>query len=180
MRKNRFLKTLLAVYAALLGGCATDSLSTLAPVHGFELSRYLGTWYEVARLDHSFERGLNCVSADYAVRADGRVEVINRGYDAQKKQWQEARGVAVFMGSPNEAFLKVSFFRPFYGLYKVVALDKENYRWAMVAGGNTDYLWLLSRDKTLPTEIKQKLLDQAAHWGFKTDALIWPEPHCAL
>ncbi|MCL4137228.1 UNVERIFIED_CONTAM: hypothetical protein GTU68_043429 [Idotea baltica] len=123
------------------------------PVSEFELNRYLGKWYEIARLDHSFERGLSQITADYSLQDNGRVAVVNRGFSAEEGQWQEAEGKAYFVNSTSEGYLKVSFFGPFYGSYIVFELDKEAYQYAFVSGPNTEYLWLLSRTPTVTPEI---------------------------
>ncbi len=158
-----------------LVGCSTAPPAGVRPVSGFELSRYLGQWYEIARLDHSFERGMRDVSATYSLRDDGSVKVVNRGYDTKKAAWKEAVGRAVFTGDPATASLKVSFFGPFYGGYHVIALDRAHYRWAMVAGPDRDYLWILARDKSLSSEVRERLLTQAVALGFATEQLIWVE-----
>ena len=162
----------LYLLSLLLAGC-TGIPEGVRPVTGFQLDRYLGTWYEIARLDHSFERGLTDVSATYSRRADGGVDVRNRGYDAAKGEWKEALGRAYFLGSPEVGSLKVSFFGPFYGGYHVFALDPD-YRWALVAGYAHDYLWILARERHLPADTLENLLARARQAGFVTDALIFP------
>jgi apolipoprotein D and lipocalin family protein len=156
----------------LLSGCMGKP-DTVEPVTGFELQRYLGTWHEIARLDHSFERGLSQVTAHYSLRADGGVKVINRGYDAKNKKWKEAEGKAYFVNRPDEAFLKVSFFGPFYGSYIVFDLDQEQYEYSLVSGPNTSYFWILARAPNMSTELKQQLVNKAALLGFDTTQLIW-------
>ncbi|UCV12475.1 lipocalin family protein [Dechloromonas denitrificans] len=158
----------------LLSACSTSVPSGLHPITPFELNRYLGQWYEIARLDHSFERGMSDVNATYQLLDDGSVKVINRGYNTQRQAWKEAIGRALFIGDPATASLKVSFFGPFYGGYHVIALDPD-YRWSLVAGPDRDYLWILARDKTLPVEVREQLLSQAKALGFATDKLIWVE-----
>ena len=171
----RRLRTLLLCCPLLLLAACTSVPEGITPVSHFQLDRYLGKWYEIARLDHSFERGLSDVSAQYRRLPDGKVEVINRGYRAEKGDWKEAIGQAVFIGDPTLGSLKVSFFGPFYGGYHVIALDQQNYRWSLVAGPDRDYLWILSRDKTLPAEVREQLLSQAKALGFATDKLVWVE-----
>ena len=163
--------------ASLLGlsACSTAPPEGMTPVTPFDLTRYEGKWYELARLDHSFERGLSDVSATYRAQADGSVEVINRGYDNRRKEWRQAVGRALFTGEPDRASLKVSFFGPFYGGYHVVALDQQDYRWAMVVGPDRDYLWILARDKQLPADVRSGLLGQARELGLDVDKLIWVE-----
>ncbi len=143
------------------------------PVSGFELQRYLGKWYEIARLDHSFERGLVKVSAEYSLREDGGIRVINRGYDPQSETWDEAEGKAYFVEGPDIGRLKVSFFGPFYGAYNILTLDKQEYQYALVAGPNTSYLWILAREPQLDRQILQTLVGQARALGFAVDDLIY-------
>jgi len=156
-----------------LSACSTGVPEGLKPVNPFDVQRYQGQWFEVARLDHSFERGLTDVTATYQAQADGSVAVTNRGFDAAKGQWKQAEGKALFLGDPAVGSLKVSFFGPFYGGYHVIALDQQNYQWAMVAGPDRDYLWILARSPQLPSAVRDALVLQAQQAGFKTDALIW-------
>nr|WP_262927333.1 lipocalin family protein [Phytohalomonas tamaricis] len=153
-------------------GGHTDIPSGTAPIEKLDVERYLGTWYEIARLDHSFERGLSCVTATYEARADGGIKVINRGYDTQKEEWDEAEGKAYFddKHKPNGR-LKVSFFGPFYGGYNILYLD-ESYRHALVAGPSHDYLWILSRTPTMAEADFTALVDFARDKGFDVDGLI--------
>lgn len=169
--RSTFFAPLLAL---LLSACSTSVPSGLHPITPFELNRYLGQWYEIARLDHSFERGMSDVNATYQLLDDGSVKVINQGYNTQRQAWKEAIGRALFIGDSTTASLKVSFFGPFYGGYHVIALDPD-YRWSLVAGPDRDYLWILARDKTLPVEVREQLLSQAKALGFATDKLIWVE-----
>jgi apolipoprotein D and lipocalin family protein len=143
------------------------------PVQNFELERYLGKWYEIARLDHSFERGLSHVSADYTLRKDGGIRVINRGYSSNKESWKQAEGKAYFVDSADKGYLKVSFFGPFYGSYIVFGLDKESYQYSLVSGPNTSYLWILARKPILDNDIKSSLIQKAAAAGFDTSKLIF-------
>jgi apolipoprotein D and lipocalin family protein len=165
-------RSIVAGWALLaLAGC-TGIPETVEPVTGFELERYLGEWYEIARLDHSFERGLEKITATYSMREDGGVRVVNRGYNVAEGRWDEAVGKAYFIGDPNIGRLKVSFFGPFYGAYNIMALDRENYSWALVAGPDYSYLWVLSRAPVMEPGLLEKLLAQAAEAGFDTDAII--------
>jgi len=161
----------LALVAMLCAGCGQIPDGVQA-VDGFDAERYLGTWYEVARLDHSFERGLSRVTATYAARDDGGIDVLNRGYDEEDGEWREARGRARFVGPRDVASLEVSFFGPFYGGYNVIDLD-PGYTIALVAGPNRDYLWILSRDPTpAPAEV-ERLVARARSLGFDTSGLIY-------
>jgi apolipoprotein D and lipocalin family protein len=166
------MKKLLLCVAFLLGGCAVAPPSGVMPITDFELNRYLGKWYEIARLDHSFERGLSNVSATYSPREDGGVKVLNRGFDDRAGAWKDAEGRAYFIGEPTVGSLKVSFFGPFYGGYHIVALDKANYAHAMVGGPDRSYLWILSRTRQLPPAVLDDLLLQAKALGYATDQLI--------
>lgn len=166
------LALMLAGTVAVTACASVSPPSGVKPVTHFDVQRYTGTWFEIARLDHSFERGLDNVSAQYAPNPDGSLKVTNRGFDPGKGAWRESIGRAVFTGPTDVASLKVSFFGPFYGGYHVIALDPD-YRWAMIAGPNRSYLWILSRSRTLDADVKQSLLETARRLGFETDALIW-------
>lgn len=161
----------LIVCAILLSGCL-GMPDSVKPVSGFELNSYLGKWYEVARLDHSFERGLSQVTAEYALREDGGVSVLNRGYSETDGEWKAAEGKAWFVNDPTEGYLKVSFFGPFYGSYVVFELDREHYSYAFVSGPNRDYLWLLSRTPTVAPEVMDSFIRMSAERGFDTSRLI--------
>ena len=163
--------------------CLTSILCCLAacvkvpegtePINGFELNRYLGKWYEIARLDHSFERGLIKVTADYSLRDDGGIKVINRGFNPDKNEWEEATGKAYFADKPDVGQLKVSFFGPFYGAYNILELDKSAYLYALVAGPDRSYLWILARSPELEQTIIDQLVQKAKLLGFPTDELIY-------
>lgn len=156
----------------LLAGCAVTPQG-VTPIENFELDRYLGTWYEIARLDHRFERGLSQVSATYSKRPDGGIDVLNRGLDSRTGQWKEATGRAYFIDEPHVARLKVTFFWPFYGGYNVIALDREHYAYALICGPNRNYLWVLARDRQLDATIIQQLVATAGRLGFETGQLIF-------
>lgn len=142
------------------------------PVNDFEIARYLGKWYEVARLDHSFERGLDNVTADYSLRDDGGVNVKNRGFSRADDEWSEVSGKAYFVNDPGEGYLKVSFFGPFYGSYVVFELDKENYQYAFVSGPDLSYLWLLSRTPEVSAELMTTFIEKSESLGFDTSNLL--------
>jgi apolipoprotein D and lipocalin family protein len=163
-----------AALLLVLTGCA-GTPENVAPVRGFEVERYLGRWYEIARLDHAFERGLEQVTADYSLRDDGGLRVVNRGYDSARQRWEEAEGKAYFTGPRDVGSLKVSFFGPFYGGYNIIELDHEGYQYALVAGPNRSYLWILARQSDLEVSITQRLVAKASGLGFDTDALIFVE-----
>jgi apolipoprotein D and lipocalin family protein len=164
-------KLLIVLACSLLSGCL-GMPEKLRPVENFELSRYLGKWYEIARLDHSFERGLENVTAEYSMRSDGGVSVVNRGFSPAKGEWSEAHGRAYFVDSAREGYLKVSFFGPFYGSYVVFELDRENYRYAFVSGPDLSYLWLLSRTPEVSENVMADFIEKSASLGFDTGNLI--------
>ncbi|WP_394708517.1 lipocalin family protein [uncultured Desulfuromusa sp.] len=166
--------TTLACSLFMLFGCSSAPKG-VTPIATFDLDRYLGTWYEIARLDHRFERSLSHVSATYSSRADGGIDVLNRGYDKKTGEWKEANGRAYFLESPQKGSLKVTFFWPFYAGYHVIALDQQNYSYALVSGPDRDYLWLLSRTPKLEESITQSLVKKAAALGFDTSNLIFVE-----
>ncbi len=151
----------------------------VVPVKNLNISRYLGKWYEIARLDHSFERGLSNVTAEYELRSDDGINVINRGFLAEEDKWKVAEGKAYFVGSRDEGHLKVSFFGPFYGSYIIFDLDQENYQYAFVSGYNTSYLWLLSRTPTVSEDVKERFVKKSKELGFDTNALIFTEQNLA-
>lgn len=165
------MRTLILLVLTLLATACTGIPPGHQVVKPFQLDRYLGTWYEVARLDHGFERGLNRVTATYSLRDDGGVRVINRGQDEQG-EWREAEGRAYFVGDSDEGRLKVSFFGPFYGGYNVIELDPD-YQLSLVTSYNHDYLWILARSPNPPKANVDALVAKAASLGFATDQLIW-------
>lgn len=169
--KANALCLMLTVVIGLFSGCVGIP-KDLRPVQGFEVQRYLGQWYEVARLDHSFERGLSNVTATYTLRPDGGLKVVNRGYSTATSAWKVAEGKAFFVSDPRQGHLKVSFFGPFYGSYVVFDLDQTGYQYALVAGPNKSYLWLLSRTPTLEPGIQSALLAKAKALGFATEKII--------
>ncbi len=159
------------IFFFTLKSCATIPQGVVA-VKPFDKEKYLGKWYEIARFDFRFERNLNNVTATYSLNDNGTIKVENRGYDYLAKEWKEAVGKAKSAGDPDEARLKVSFFGPFYGGYNVIALD-DQYKYALVAGQNLNYLWILSREKTIPDNIRKSYLKIAGEAGYDTSALLW-------
>ena len=169
-------KTLILVIIILLSACmgVPDNVKV---VDNIVANQYLGTWYEIARLDQSFERGLEKISATYSAKDDGGIKVLNRGFNVKKNEWKVAEGKAYFVDPPNAnktntGKLKVSFFGPFYGAYNIIALD-ANYQHVMICGPDKSYLWILSRTPQLAEPIKQELIAQAKALGFATDKLIY-------
>ena len=171
-REGCLMKKSWMVSILLLAGCVAVPAG-VEPVADFSLERYLGKWYEIARLDHSFERGLSRVTAEYSLREDGGVRVLNRGYSERDRAWKEAEGRGYFVKGPDKGFLKVSFFGPFYGSYIIIDLDHEHYRYALVCGPDRSYLWILARDPGLDAETLDMLVAKAAALGFDTGRLIF-------
>lgn len=176
MKHNTFFMAatgFLLLAGGIFSGCSgSGSTGDIPAVGGFELERYLGKWYEIARLPHRFERGLDFVVAEYALRDDGRVRVVNSGVRDGKTKSVE--GVARFKGSPETGLLEVSFFRPFYGDYRIILLEKD-YSAALVAGENRDYLWILSRSPELDAGKLEEYLAFAREKGFDVDNLEYPK-----
>ena len=174
MQEFTSMKIKILTSLLLITGCVGIP-EDINPVDYFDINKYLGTWYEIARLDHSFERGLSNVTATYTLRDDEGINVLNKGYDQKKGEWKEAKGKAYFIGSHNIGRLKVSFWGPFYGGYNIIALDKENYSYAIVCGPNRSYLWILAREKIMASETLNKLVEFAKKLKFDTDKLIFVE-----
>jgi apolipoprotein D and lipocalin family protein len=166
------MKKKLILFAVFLTGC-TGIPDGVTAVDGFEVKRYLGTWYEIARLDHRFERGLNNISATYTLRDDGGINVLNKGWNQAEGKWEQADGKAYFVDQPDKGRLKVSFFGPFYGGYNIIALDKKNYAYSMITGPDKSYFWILSRTRKLPKTTLEQLIEMAKQQGFATDKLIF-------
>jgi apolipoprotein D and lipocalin family protein len=155
----------------MLFSCSTIPKG-LTAVHPFDKNKYLGKWYEIARLDFKFERNLNNTTAEYSINPNGTIKVVNKGYDTTTNKWKSATGKAKFVKDENIAMLKVSFFGPFYSGYNVIAIDKE-YKYALIVGKNLKYLWILSRATTIPEEVKKNYLEIAQNAGYKINDLVW-------
>lgn len=170
--KNKILTVVFAIgIIVVLNSCASMPKKAKA-FENFDVNEYLGTWYEIARVDFRFERDLDNVSAQYSLNENGEVIVLNSGYNLKKEEWKKAKGLAKFRGDKTVAKLKVSFFGPFYSGYNVLALD-VNYQYALVAGKNLDYLWILSRTKNIPDQVKADYMKIAEEIGYDTSKLIW-------
>lgn len=168
---KNFCVLIMIVFILNLTSCSTIPQNAVA-VKPFNKEKYLGKWYEIARLDFKFEKDLNNTTAEYSLREDGKIKVVNKGYNTKKEKWSQAIGKAKFVGNENIAMLKVSFFGPFYSGYNVIAID-DNYKYALVAGKNKKYLWILSRETTIPENIKQNYLKIAQDIGYNTSDLLW-------
>lgn len=173
-KKAILLKLIPALLVSLLLVSCRSMPEGAVPVKPFSTQNYLGKWYEIARLDYRFEKNLNQVTATYSLKENGDIKVENRGYDYKEKKWKESIGKAKPAGEADEAKLKVSFFGPFYSGYTVLAIDPD-YKYALVAGESLDYLWLLSRETSMPEAVKQNYLAKARDLGYKTEQLIWVE-----
>lgn len=172
--KKLFYLTPLLLLPLLLSACVGRP-DNIEPVKPFDSAKYLGKWYEIARLDHSFERGLDHVTAEYSLRGDGGLKVVNRGYKSADAVWKESVGKAYFVDKLDEAYLKVSFFGPFYGSYIVFELEPRDYNYALISGPDKSYFWLLSRTPTLDPALQQRLVAKAQSLGFDTSKLIYPK-----
>lgn len=161
-----------ALLALIVTSACTGIPEGLTPARPFDVERYKGTWYEILRLDHSFERGMTNVNATYTLREDGSIGVVNRGFDPKACAWREADGRAVFQGASDTASLSVTFFWPFAGGYHVIELDQKSYEWALVSGPSRDYLWILARKPDLPILVRKRLVEKARLLGFPVDELI--------
>lgn len=163
---------LLLPLLSLVGLVGCKSTSNLEVVSNFNAERYMGTWYEAARFPHGFERGLSSVSATYSPNEDGTVKVVNRGFNEAEQAWDEIEGVARFKNHSDQGWLEVSFFKPFYGAYKIIYLD-EAYTQAIVTGPTYDYLWILVRDPKISQSELDNLVSLAQKQGFETNRLIF-------
>jgi apolipoprotein D and lipocalin family protein len=159
------------IFSLFLASCAGVPES-IKPVTGFDLNKYTGKWYEIARLDHRFERGLEKVTATYSINNDGSVRVENRGFSTKNKEWENAVGKAKFDGDKNIGHLKISFFGPFYGSYVIFYLDKEDYQHSFVTGSENS-LWLLSRTPEVSEKLKEKFINIVQEAGYNTEGLIF-------
>ena len=144
-----------------------------------DLARYAGTWYEIARFPHSFEKGLVCVTADYTLNRDGTIKVVNRGRkEGDRNKISEAKASGRVPDPKDPARLKVTFFWPFSADYYILELDEKDYSYALVSSSSRDYLWILSRTKILDEKIYSRLVKRAADLGFETARLIRVEQNC--
>jgi apolipoprotein D and lipocalin family protein len=165
---------LLLLMVLFVSGCKEYKMPEgVTPIEDFKLQSYLGTWYEIARLEHKFEKGMEAITATYSMRQDGGVKVENRGFHTLDQAWRDAQGRAYFVDDPKRGFLKVSFFGPFYGSYIVMDTDYKSY--TMISGPDHSYFWILSRTPTLPKATLDRLIAKAKEAGFDTTALIYPD-----
>ena len=165
---KKLTKAILASSLALAAGCVSVPKVDNAPVAALDLNRYLGEWYEIARFDHSFERGIEQAKANYTQNEDGTIKVVNSGIKNGKPKTAIGKGKA----TDTPGLLRVSFFGPFYADYRVMMIDAD-YTYALVGSGGAGYLWVLSRTSVLPDSAKSELLTEAKRRGYDTDQLIW-------
>lgn len=174
MKQIKFKSILLIIsIMSIINSCVTIPKGVTA-VKQFDAQKYLGTWYEIARMDFRFERDLNNVTATYSLNKNGSINVVNQGFNYKQNKWKQAIGKAKFVKSSDVAMLKVSFFGPFYAGYNVVSLDND-YKYALIIGDNLKYVWILSRETIIPKEIKDKYLKILDNLGCKTASLVWTE-----
>ena len=173
--KNRYIAPILlgAGIAFILYSCNSSKIPKKAvAVTNFDKAKYLGKWFEIARLDYKWEKNLNNVTAEYSLKDDGTIKVDNRGYNVKKDKWEESIGKAKFVRKDNVGMLKVSFFGPFYSGYNVVAIA-DDYKYALVAGESLKYMWILSRETTIPESVKADFLIKAQEIGYNVSDLVW-------
>ena len=169
MNMNEIVRMIIAtIMLAAVTGCVSGPKVGNTPVAALDLNRYLGEWYEIARFDHSFERGVEKAKANYTLNEDGTIKVVNSGVEDGKPKTAIGKGKR----TETPALLRVSFFGPFYADYRVMMIDKD-YTYALVGSGGADYLWLLSRTSVLPDAAKSELLSEAKRRGYDTEKLIW-------
>ena len=175
MKRNSTAAVFFSLCAALFAGCSADRafIEGLPRIASFDAQKYMGVWYEVARFQHSFEKDVQKASATYTLRPDGTVDVVNAGVrisDPAKRS--EARAVAHIVEGDRLGYLRVSFFRPFYGDYRIIALDEKNYQYALVTSSSKDYLWILSRTKKMDPAVYNRLVEIAKNAGLDTSKLF--------
>lgn len=174
---NRNGRIITGITIALVGSALlAQSCKTIPPgvvaVQDFEVEKYLGRWYEIARFDFKFERNMNNVTANYSLKSNGTIRVENRGFDTVKSKWKESIGVAKFADAEDVGMLKVSFFRPFYSGYNVVKIDPE-YKYALVIGESKKYMWILSRTPDMPQDLLQSYVEYAKSLGLAVENLVY-------
>lgn len=169
VRAKRFAAAIALVMVSAAGYALPDGAHAIQQL---DKERYLGKWYEIARLDFVFEKGLLNTSAEYSLTEKGSIKVVNRGFDPKHNKWKKAEGTARFRSGNENGELEVSFFWPFYAEYNVIAIDSD-YRYALVVGKSVKYMWILSRERTLPENIKNEYVSIARSIGINTEKLVW-------
>lgn len=172
MKKSVIIIAGLGIAATILLGSCVSIPDGAVAVQPFDQKKYLGRWYEIARMDFKYEKDLSNVTATYSLNTDNSIKVDNRGYNEKKQVWKQSIGKAKSVQQKDLGRLKVSFFGPFYSGYNVIAIDPD-YQYALVVGDNLKYMWILSRQKTIPEKVKQEYLLKAKELGYDTDQLVW-------
>ena len=155
----------------LFVACSTKQETDLKTVQKVDLQKYLGDWYEIARYEHPFQKDCKNVKANYSLRDDEKIQVVNSCTKMSTNEFKDAKAVAYSVDETNSK-LKVSFFRPFYGDYWILDLDKD-YKYAIVGTPSKEYLWILSREKTMNNEVLNKLLEKITSMGFDKSKLTY-------
>lgn len=159
----------LSYFTSCKSGTVPDQIKVITP---FDVNKFDGTWYEIARFDFKHEKDLSNVTANYSLNDDGSLKVVNKGYNFVKNKWEEAKGKGKFTSSTDQGSLQVSFFGPFYSGYHVVMMEPD-YETALVFGDTTDYIWILSRKKTISETVKQQFLSKAKEAGYDLNRMVW-------
>lgn len=147
---------------------------TVKPISNFNVKKYSGKWHEIARIDNRFEKDLIKVTAEYTLREDGGIDVVNKGFNIKKQKWENVKGKAYFVENENQGYLKVSFFGPFYSSYIIFEIG-DSYEYAFVCGSSEKYLWLLARKQSVDEKIISRFVTTAKEAGFQTENLVFPE-----
>ena len=163
--------SVIMIFAGFFSGCR-NKVPKAGPVQNFDAERYSGKWYEIARMDFAYEKNMSNVTAEYYLNDDGSIKVTNSGFDTNKQKWKQIEGKARFVDSKNNGALRVSFFGPFYTDYTVIEIDPD-YQYALVAGQNTDLMWILSRTDGIPDKVKNSFLETACKAGYDVEKLVW-------
>jgi apolipoprotein D and lipocalin family protein len=175
MKNNKALIAVAAT-AGLIGIAYTlwpkKKIPAAAIVDPFDKDRYLGKWNEVARMPNIIEKDLRDLSEEYSLNDDGTIKVITRAFNRVKNKPVEATGTIKFKGSDTRGRLEVAYFLPVYLDYNILDID-DHYQYALVSGSGTKYLWLLSRESSMPEEMKQRFLIKAMGLGFEISNLEW-------
>ena len=178
MKQQRFGLFIMTLF--LLTNCLSSDKS-LQVVPEVDLSRYLGKWYEIATIPARFQLGCHCVTAEYSLLKKGRIRVINScRKDSADGPFRSVKGQAKVVKGSNNAKLKVSFFRPFWGDYWIINLDQENYQWAVVSSPSRKYLWILSRTPEMDEALYEQLVEHCQSVGLNTDLLVKTDQSCHM
>jgi len=173
MKKPVLLALFLSILCCNCSSQSKDSGVDKSTVSGVDLNRYLGRWYEVARFDHSFEKGLTGVTATYSLRSDGKIKVLNEGYkNSLDGRHKKAVGKAMIPNPQDLSKLKVSFFLNFYADYLIMELDQVNYQYAMIGSNSDNFIWILNREPKISDSIYNMLVEKAKKRGFAVENLI--------